>query len=180
MFIEKKKLIQLVIFTVFAVTLIAPIANAEIKVDSVIIPDVVASNPPTWGTIDLKVQCSKVAGQEETITIPIVVNGTTMTNAKITMLANETIKSVPVNFAFPGATIMMINPMQKGDLNVKYDMRLDPFLNPVSHVHYDIKIGVVEKTVALLVYPDWTFWAIVVDIIAVAVTAIALRRAFAG
>ncbi len=180
MFIEKKKLIQLVIFTVFMVTLIAPITNAQIKVDNVIIPDVVASNSPSWGSIDLKVQCSKPAGQEETLTIPIVVNGTTMTSVDFHMLANETIKSMPVNFDFPGATVLMINPLQKGDLDVKYEVKLDPFVNPISHVHYDIKIGAVEKTVALLVYPDWTFWAIVVDIVAVAATVFILRRAFAG
>ena len=178
MLVEKKrKLIQLVIISVLVVTFITPVVNAEIKINSAFIPNVIASSSPSYGNLDFKIQVEKTQGQSESLTIPVTVNGTTMMTIDVQMMANETLKSVPVNIILPGATVLMINPFEKLALSdIQYEIKPNPYANPVSHIHYDIKVGNINKTITLLVYPDWSFWAIIIDIIAVAATFIMIRR----
>jgi hypothetical protein len=179
--VEKKmKLIQLVIVSVFVATLIIPMANAEINIKSVNIIDVVPSVSPNYGNFNFNIIIEKTKGQNESLTIPIIVNGTTMTTIDVQMKADETQKIVPVNIVLQGATVLMINPFEKPKpiSNIQYEVRPNPFANPISSIQYEVKVGDFKKNISLLVYADWSFWAIIMDVVIVAGTFLVLRRVF--
>jgi hypothetical protein len=172
MLVEKKmKLFQLVIISAFLATLIIPMANAEIKVQSVNLQDVVASSPPLYGGCRFNIVVGKTTGQDESLIIPVIVNGTTISTINVNMKANEASKIVAANVTLPGATILITNPFAKQKPipdNIQYAVAQDPYANPISSIQYEVKVGDFTKNVTLLVYADWTIWAIIIDIVAMA------------
>jgi hypothetical protein len=103
-----------------------------------------------------------------------------MTTIDVQMKADETQKIVPVNIVLQGATVLMINPFEKPKpiSNIQYEVRPNPFANPISSIQYEVKVGDFKKNISLLVYADWSFWAIIMDVVIVAGTFLVLRRVF--
>ena len=160
MFLEKKKFMQMVILTAVVATLIVPVANAEMKIKSVDIPNEVTSNPPRYGEMKFTIVTNKTIGQSETLQIPVIVNGTTVTTVTVQMKVNETLKSVPVNVQLQGAVVQMVNPFEQ----------------PISHIHYEIDVGGFGEVISLLVYPDWSIWALIADVLVMGVLALIMWR----
>ena len=152
--------------------------NAEITVQSFNIPDVIPSNAPHNGNYQFNIVAAKTGGQDESTTIPIIVNGTTISSVNVSMKADETLQSVPSNITLPGETKLMINPFDvpKVPSNVQYTVQSIPFVNPISSIQYEVKIGGLTKNVKLLVYADWSLWAIIIDAVLVVAAILLLRR----
>jgi hypothetical protein len=180
---KKKNLIKLVIISAFIATLIIPVANAEIKISDVQMPDVVASNPPTYGEIRFNLVVTKNTNQTESLNIPVLINGTTLSIINVAMRANEVSKVVQANVTVPGSTILMINPFIKAKpipSNITYAVSQNPYANPISSLQYVIKVGDFEKNVSVLVYANWTIWAIIIDVIAIIGIFLFIRRLSRG
>jgi len=176
---KKMKLFQLVIISVFVSTLIIPMANAEIKINSVNIPNVMTSSFPNYGSIRFNIVVAHPTGQDEFLNVPVIVNGTTLSIINVVLKANEVTKIVAANVTIPGATILMVNPFASPKpvpSDLVYAKYPNPYLNPISAVKYNIKVGDFTKNVSLLVYADWSIWAIVIDIVLVAAAVLLLRR----
>jgi hypothetical protein len=176
---KKMKLFQLVIISVFISTLIIPMANAEIKINSVNIPNVMASSFPNYGSIRFNIVVSHPAGQDELLNVPVIINGTTLSIINVVLRANEVTKIVAANVTIPGATILMVNPFASPrpvPTDLVYSKYPNPYLNPISSVQYELKVGDFTKNATLLVYADWSIWAIVIDIVVVAAAALLVRR----
>jgi hypothetical protein len=168
---KKMKLFQLVIISAFLTTLIIPMANADITVQSVNLQDVVASTPPYYGTCRFSLVVAKTTAQDESGLIPVIVNGTRISDINVSLKANEVSKIISANVTLPGGTILMINPFANArpiPANLTYPKVLDPFANPISSVQYNVKVGDFSKNVTLLIYADWTVWAIIIDIVVIA------------
>ena len=173
------KLPKLVIISIFVAIFLIPMASAEIQVNNVVLPDVVASSVPNFGTVRFSIVAGKLAGQDESLTLPVIVNGTKLQSIIINMKANEVSKIVITNATFPGATILITNPFATPPPipnDITYVKSMDPYANPISSIRYDVKIGGFTKKVTLLVYADWTLWAIIIDIVAVAVSVLFIKR----
>jgi len=176
---EKKKLFQLVILSVFVSTLIIPMANAEIKINSVNIPSVMASAFPNYGSIRFNIVVRHDVAQDEFLDVPVIINGTELSIINVYLKANEVTKIVAANVTIPGASILMVNPFASPrpvPANLVYAKYPNPYLNPISSVQYEIKVGDFTKTATLLQYADWSIWAIVIDIVLVAATILLLSR----
>jgi hypothetical protein len=175
---KKMKLLQLIFASAFLATLILPAANATINVQSVTIPNVVASGSPLYGSCRFNIVVNKTTTQEEFMQIPVVVNGTTLSEIGIAMKANEISKIVSANVTLPGAAVLMTNPFATfNPISANYTKLMNPFQNPISSKQYDIKVGSFTKNVTMLVYADWSIWAIIVDILAWAAVIIFITRA---
>ena len=172
MWVDKKmKLFQLVIISAFLATLIIPVANAKINVQSVNLQDVVASTPPLYGACRFSIVVNKTTTQDESLKVPVIVNGTTISTIDVNMKANEASKIISANVTLPGGTILITNPFARQNPipdNVHYAVAPDPYANPISSLQYEVKVGAFTKNVTLLVYADWSLWAIIIDIIAIA------------
>jgi hypothetical protein len=73
----------------------------------------------------------------------------------------------------------MTNPFAKArpiPANLTYVVAQDPWANPISSVQYNIKVGAFSKNVTLLIYADWTIWAIIIDIVAMAAAVFFITR----
>jgi hypothetical protein len=73
----------------------------------------------------------------------------------------------------------MVNPFTSPrpvPTNLVYSKYQNPYLNPISSVQYELKVGDFTKNATLLVYADWSIWAIVIDIVIVAAAALLVRR----
>jgi hypothetical protein len=168
---KKMKLFQLILFSAFLAAVILPIANAEIKVQSASLQNVTASVPPDYGVVRFMIVVTKTTANQESAVIPVIVNGTTLSNIAVTMNPKEMTKTVQANVTLPGASVLIVNPFTKLNpipVNIIYPVYLDPYANPISSVQYIIKVGDFTRPTTLLIYADWTIWAIVIDIIAVA------------
>jgi hypothetical protein len=178
--VEKKmKLTQLALFSFIVAILLIPMANAEIVIDNVFMQDVITTQFPNYGTFKFNILAKKPAGQDESAIILVTANGTTISTVNVVMKANEVSKSVETNATFPRATISMINPFASIPPipdNIVYNKLQNNYLNPISSVQYEIKAGGFTKKVTLLVYADWSFWAIILDIVLMAITVIIIRR----
>lgn len=174
------KVTQLVIISILVVTLLIPMTNAAIEISEITISHVLSSTPPNYGAVRFDITATKPAGQNESIRVPVIVNGTTLSNIDVTMKANEVSKKVASNTTFPGASILMTNPFatfRPIPNNVIYAKSQNPHLNPVSSIEYDVKVGgSPTERVTVLVYADWNLWAIILDIVAVAITVFFVRR----
>ncbi len=172
------KLIQLVIVFAVVATLIVPMANAAITVQSTDIPDAVPSSAPHYGSFSFNIMVAKTGGQSESEVIPIIVNGTQVSAVDVSMGANETSKVVPGNLTLSGASILMVNPFVtlNSISDIKYAVNSMPYDNPVSGVRYVIQIGDYTKNITLFTYADWTLWAIVIDLVAVVAVFFFIRR----
>jgi hypothetical protein len=176
---KKMKLFQLVIISAFLATLIIPVANADITVQSVNLQDVVASTPPLYGSCRFNIVCVKTTAQDESVLIPVIVNGTRISDINVNMKANEMSRIVSANVTLPGGTILMTNPFAKArpiPANLTYVVAPDPWANPISSVQYNIKVGAFSKNITLLIYADWTIWAIIIDIVAMAAAVFFITR----
>ena len=180
--VEKKmKLFHLVIISAFLATLIIPVANAEIVVQSINFPSVAGSTAPHYGAIRFNIVVMKTTGQNETLTIPVIVNGTTISFIHVNMKATETSKNIAANVTLPNASILITNPFTKPTpipSNIQYEVRQNPFDNPISSIQYEVKVGDFTENTTLLVYADWSAWAIIIDVVIVAGTFLVLRRVF--
>ena len=172
------KIIQLLVLSIFVGMLLIPVANADIVVRSINIPDVVASSPPNYGSCKFSVVVDKTSNQSETLMLPVVINGETLTNVEINMKANDISKIVAANLTFPNAKILMTNPFQSFPaIPVNYTKALNPFMNPISSVQYDVQVGdTFQKPITVLVYADWSLWAVILDIVLMAATAVIVTR----
>jgi hypothetical protein len=171
--VKKMKLFQLVIIAAFLATLVFPVANATINVQSVNIPDVVDSSSPFYGNCRFNIIVNKTTTQAESMAIPVVVNGTTLDIINVEMKANDISKIVAANVTLPRASVLITNPFAKFNpipSNVQYAVATNPYMNPISSIQYNIEVGGFTKNVTVLVYADWAIWAIIVDIVVVAVT----------
>jgi len=176
---KKMKLFQLVIISVFVSTLVIPIANAEIKINSVNIPSVMASSFPNYGSIRFNIVVSHPTGQDELLNVPVIINGTTLSIINVILKSNEVTKIVAANVTIPGSTILMVNPFASPrpvPSNLVYVKYPNPYLNPISSVQYEIKVGSFTKNATLLQYADWSIWAIVLDLVVVAAAILLVRR----
>lgn len=161
---------------------IVPSCFAELTINSILIPDVIASSAPNYGNLRFSIITKKTKGQNESLTVPVIVNGTTMATIDVQMKANETSKINPMSIALQGATVLVINPFEKPKplLNIRYEVSQNPFSNPVSSIQYEVKVGDFTKNITLLVYADWSLWAIIVDIVVVIGTFLFIRRLARG
>jgi hypothetical protein len=176
---KKMKLFQLVIFSAFLAAIILPVANAEIKVQSLNIQNVTASTPPLYGSCRFSIVVAHTGAQDESIAIPVIVNGTELSKIDIYMKANEVSRIVSANVTLPGGSILIVNPftsVRPIPVNTTYPKAMDPYANPISSVKYNIKVGDFTKTTTLLIYADWSIWAIIVDIVAIAAMFIFVTR----
>ncbi len=174
---KKMKLFQLVIISAFLATIILPVANAEIKVQSLNIQNVTASTPPYYGSCRFSIVVAKTTAQEESVAIPVIVNGTELSKINVNMKANEISKIISANVTLPGGSVLMINPFMKlNPVTANYTKMGDPYANPISSAKYNIKVGDFTKTTTVLIYADWSIWAIVVDIVAIAAMFIFITR----
>ncbi len=175
---KKMKLLQLIFASACLATLILPAANATINVQSVTIPDVVASSAPLYGSCRFNIVVNKTTTQEEFQLIPVMVNGTTVSEIDVTMKANEISKIIPANVTLPGGSMLMISPIANfSPISANYTKLMNPFQNPVTSKQYNIKVGSFTKDVTMLVYADWSLWAIIVDIVAWVAVLIFITRA---
>ncbi len=174
------KITQLFVFGIILSAFVIPMAKAGIEVDQVNIANVVVSTPPNYGAARFTIIVTKAAGMDESSTVPVVVNGTTISNIGIAMKADEIRKSVSANTTFPHASVLIINPFSLPKpipSNIVYPKSLNPYMNPVSSVQCDVTVGDgPTKRITLLVYADWTIWAIVMDIVVVAIAALLIRQ----
>jgi hypothetical protein len=76
----------------------------------------------------------------------------------------------------------VINPFEKPKplLNIQYEVSQNPFSNPVSSIRYEVKVGDFTKNITLLVYADWSLWAIIVDIVVVIGAFLFIRKMARG
>jgi hypothetical protein len=154
-------------------------ANAEIKVNNVIIPDVLTSSFPNYGSIRFSIVVGKTVGQDEYLSVPVLVNGVKVSSIDVNMKASEVSRIVAANVTLPGASLLMINPFANPTpiaSNVSYAKYPNSYLNPISSIQYEIQVGNFKKNATLLVYADWSFWAIIIDIVLIVVTVFVLRR----
>jgi len=160
-----------------------PSCFAELTINSILIPDVIASNAPNYGNLRFSIITEKTKGQNESLTIPVIVNGTTITTIDVQMKANETSKINPVSIMLQGAAALVINPFENPkpiSNNIRYEVKQNPFANPVSSTQYEVKVGDFTKNITLLVYADWSLWAIIGDIVVVIGTFLFIRRLARG
>ena len=175
---KKMKLLQLIFASAFLATLILPVANATINVQTVTIPNVVASSAPLYGSCRFNIVVNKTTTQQEFQLIPVMINGTTQSEIDVTMKANEISKIIPANVTIQGASVLMINPFATfTPISGNYTKLMNPFQNPISSKQVNIKVGSFTKDVTVLVYADWSLWAIIVDIVAWAAVLIFITRA---
>ncbi len=160
------------------VIFIVPVANADITINNVNFARVVTSTPPNYGYVSFNIMAEHALGQNETIQIPVVVNGTLMKTIDIEMSATESIKTVSAEILLPNAQILIINPFAsyKPVANVSYKIDENPFMNPISSIDYDVKIGEFTKHTTLLVYSDRSALALIADIILVVATMYAVKK----
>jgi len=174
------KITRLFVFAILLSAFAVPMAKAEIEINQVNIANVVISTPPNYGAARFTLIATKAAGMEESSTVPVVVNGTTISSIGIIMKADEIRKSGSANTTFPNASVLMVNPfssLKPIPSDVVYPKSLNPYMNPISSIQYDVKVGNGPMTrITLLVYPDWTLWAIIVDIIVVVISALLIRQ----
>ena len=179
--VEKKmKFFKFILISAFVATLIIPMANAEIIIKSINVRDVIASSSPVYGNLDVNIQLTKTQGQDESLTIPISINGTVLKTVTVQMKVNETIKFVPVNVVLPGASKLMISPFVNSVPTVPYDVKPNPYANPISNIQYELKIGDITKNISVLVYADWTLWAVIIDIIVIIGVFLFIRKLAKG
>ena len=177
--VKKMKLFQLVIIATFLATLVFPVANATINVQGVNIPNVVDSSAPLFGSCRFNIIVNKTTTQAESMAFLVIVNGTTLDIINVEMKANDISKIVAANVTLPSASVLIINPFAKFNpipSSVQYAVAQNPYMNPISSIQYNIEVGSFTKNVTVLVYADWTIWAIIVDIVAAAVTFFFITR----
>jgi hypothetical protein len=164
-------------FLLLAGVLITPIANADISVRSINIPDVVASQSPNYGRCRFSIVLDKNSNTTETITIPISINGTIVSTVDVTMNPKDTSKIVAGNITFPSSSVLIINPFVKfAPVTVNYTVSLNPYMNPVTSKQYSVDVGSFNKSITALVYADWSMWAIIADVIIVMVSVFFIRK----
>ncbi len=176
------KIIGMLAMMLLIVTIV-PSCAAEMTINKVTLPNVVTSSAPNFGELRFNIMTEKFRGQNESLAVPIVVNGTTMTTINIQMKVNETLKTTPVSVRLQGATILITNPYEKPrsiPSNTRYEVQQNPFSNPISSIQYEVEVNGFTKNITLLVYADWRLWAIIGDIVVVIGTFLFIRRLARG
>jgi hypothetical protein len=174
------KITKMLMFSILLATFVIPMAYAEINIDQINIANVVVSTPPNWGAARFTIVAKKAGGIDEAVTVPVIINGTTVSEIGVVMKAAEESRSVSANTTFPGASILVVNPFSLGraiPASVVYPVSLNPYMNPVSSVQYDVKVGnSPTKRVTVLVYADWMIWAIIIDIVSLLAIGILIKQ----
>jgi len=154
------KILRVIFVVLLSVAIVGTyVCFAEIEVTNVDVPEKVYTL--TWnqdfGVVNVSITV-KNAGEAGKFDIPIQVNGEKKAVITVTLGKNETKR---IN------TVLRLNSGREKIVN--------PFSPPLTYVNYDISAGDRHNTVSVYAFPDWSYWAIVLDVASVVVTLLFFR-----